>query len=256
MRNGNVRGWDGGGVQATAAVTLAEKLLLSDNDNSIAAGLSVGNGSMVRDCVASGNHIGFYCGDRTHITNCIATLNHIGFSCTSYISIVDCTSSRNVAYGISAGGACTISRCTASRTSVGDGINAGAGSTVTDCTSTLNEYHGIVADQGSTISNCTSNSNLGRGIHVGDKCHVTGNTCNANYRGVSVSGNGSRVDSNSCTGNTLEGYYITGATNLIIRNSAHGNATNYSVAATNTSGPIVGSSGVITTTNPWTNFSY
>ena len=46
------------GVRADAAVTLAEKLRLSDNTG--ATGLAVGNGSMVKDCVASGNATGFF----------------------------------------------------------------------------------------------------------------------------------------------------------------------------------------------------
>ena len=62
-----------------------EKLRLSDNTG--AAGLSVGNGSMVKDCVSTANAIGFYCPDRTQISHCIATVNTShGFDCTSYVN--------------------------------------------------------------------------------------------------------------------------------------------------------------------------
>jgi len=80
IRNGSVRGWTGGGVRADTAVTLAEKLRLSDNVGAI--GLAVGNGSMIKDCVASGNATGFFAPDRTQVSNCIATLNTgVGFDC-------------------------------------------------------------------------------------------------------------------------------------------------------------------------------
>jgi hypothetical protein len=210
IRNGNVRGWAGGGVWAGAAVVLAEKLLLSDNVGGV--GLAVGNGSMVKDCMASGNATGFYCPDRTQISHCIATVNTgNGFDCTSYVNIIDCTSSRNGGNGIVTLGGCLITRCSATRNLPGGsgivaggncsivdctagnngavGISAGSGCTIADCTVDYNGTDGITVTsvgsiaRGNTIRNCTArgNGNFGIDCLVLD-CHVIGNTCDSNAR--------------------------------------------------------------------------
>ncbi len=125
IRNGSVRGWTDGGVRADAAVTLAENLRLSENTG--ATGLVVGNGSMIKDCVASGNGAGFFAGDRTQISNCISTVNMgAGFNCTSFVTLLDCTSSRNGGTGIVVQADSSVIRCNASRN-----ISAGGGSTLT-----------------------------------------------------------------------------------------------------------------------------
>jgi hypothetical protein len=163
IRNGSVRGWFGGGVRADAAVTLAENLRLSDNIG--ATGLVVGNGSMIKDCVASGNGTGFFAGDRTQISHCIATVNTShGFDCTGYVNILDCTSSRNGGNGFNTLGGCSILRCSATRNLPnGKGILAGDGCTISDCTANNNGGLGIGTNAGS-ISKCTSNNNVGFGI--------------------------------------------------------------------------------------------
>ena len=183
IRDGSVRGWSGGGVQAGATVTLAEKLRLTDNVGAI--GLLVGNGSMVKDCVATANAIGFRLPDRTHISDCIATLNTgDGFASTSYVSITDCTSSRNGGNGIVVAGTCSVIRCTATRNLPGgDGIMAEAGCTVADCTAGSNGNDGISVGPGSTVRGCTSRANGNNGIAANaGHCHGTGNTSDANAR--------------------------------------------------------------------------
>ena len=247
IRNGSVRGWGGGGVQAAAAVTLAEKLRLSDNVGAI--GLAVGNGSMIKDCVASGNATGFSAADRTQISNCVATVNTgVGFNCGSYVNILDCTSSRNGGNGIVVAGSSSVIRCNSSRNIP---IGASPGGT------------GIVASSSCTISGCTAGSNQFDGISVQTYCHVFGNTCNENRIGIIsssgiIASTGNRIDGNSCSDNTLRGFAVNGA-NLIIRNSAHGNPTNYSNGGNPTEGPIVDmtpAGGTITSTSPWANFIY
>jgi parallel beta-helix repeat protein len=165
IRNGSARGWAGGGVVATSATALVETLRLSDNPG--ATGLSVGNGSMVKDCVATGNAIGFYCPDRTQISHCISTVNtgH-GFDCTSFVNIIDCTSSRNGGDGFHTLGSCSILRCSATMNlPSGSGILAGGGCTITDCTSNKNGALGISAESGN-IKNCTASDNEAVGIYA------------------------------------------------------------------------------------------
>lgn len=66
---------------------------------------------------------------------------------------------------------------------------------------------------------------------------------------------GARIDSNVLANNTTLGVRLLGADNLIIRNSARGHATNYVIPAGNAFGPTNDVNGVITSTNPWLNFS-
>jgi len=271
IRNGNVRGWADGGVRADFAVTLAEKLLLSDNIG--ATGLVVGNGSLVKDCVASGNATGFFCPDRTQIGNCISTVNTgAGFDCTGYVNLIDCTSSRNGGPGIVALGGCSIVRCSVSRNlPSGRGIVAGAGCTVADCTVGSNGSDGIAVGTGSTVRNCTASSNVGRGIIATASCQLTGNTCDSNKIGIEVTGNDNRVDGNSCTIDPARngsndgyfGFYIGGENNWVVRNTARGSFAGTLINAgfvftdgnRDAIGPIQRTgSGEIATLSPWANF--
>ena len=265
IRNGSVRGWGGGGVQAAAAVTLAEKLRLSDNVGAI--GLAVGNGSMIKDCVASGNATGFSAADRTQISNCISTVNTgVGFNCASYVTLLDCTSSRNGRNGIVVLASCSVIRCNASRNISlngslgGSGIYAGSGCTIADCTANNNQFDGISLafnTSGVTVQNCTAQSNGSIGISVDFSSYVLGNTCDLNHVGISGASSGNRIDGNSCSANTVLGYGMSGGNNLVIRNSAHGNTTNFFFSnGASATGPIVDMSagGTITSTNPWANF--
>ena len=205
VRNGSVRGWTGGGVWVGVAVAQVEKLRLVENTG--ATGLTVGNGSIVKDCVATANATGFFLPDRTQASNCIATVNTgIGFNCTAYVNLLDCTSSRNGSDGIVTLGACNIIRCTATRNiPFGDGIRVTTGCNLSACTASNNGGTGIrmkgnctisasvagangengissttFGDPGSTITDCTAHSNVGNGInnHQGS---IT--NCAANYNG-------------------------------------------------------------------------
>ena len=287
VRNGTVQGWADGGVRTDLATsTLAEKLRLSGNvgatglalgngsardcvASSNATGFVVGNGAEIKDCTATANTTGFTAGDRTMISSCIATVNTgAGFNCGSFVTIIDSTSSRNGSTGITVGDDSSVIHCNSSRnvavgTSIGGaGIFAGSGCTIADCTAGNNQFDGIsfgFGTIGSTVRSCTAEANGSAGITVDSTCQVVGNTCDANHFGIDASSNGNRIDGNSCSGNTVRGYSMSGNNNLIVRNSAHGNATNYSFPGSATaSGPIVDmtAGGTIASTSPWANFSY
>ncbi len=246
IRNGTLRGWASGGVDATLAMTSAEKLRLSEN----VIGLSVGNGSIIKDCVAADNGDGFRLPDRSQANNCIASKNGVGFNCASYVNLMDCTASRNAGRGIVVLGSSSVIRCSATR-SGGSGIDAGTGCTISDCTSSNNVEQGIKAGAGSSVRNCTAQGNIANGIYCFDSnCLVIGNTCDSNYAGIAAVG---RIEGNSCTSNQSNGFLGGG---LVIRNSARGNVSNFSVSGA--VGPIVDmtAGGTITTTSPWANFSY
>jgi parallel beta-helix repeat protein len=278
IRNGTIRGWTDGGVRAELAVsTLAERLRLLDNAGATglnlgngsakdcvasgnATGFTAGNGASIRDCTATGNTTGFSSGDRSHFSNCVSTVNTAdGFSCTSFVTLIDCTASRNTGRGIVVVGSSNVVRCNASR-NTGTGIVGGTGNTIADCVAGSSiASGGIYVENGSTVRHCTARANAQSGITTLENCHVAGNTCDANSEnGIIVLGAGSRVDGNTCTTNTNSGVVAFGSDNLVIRNSAHGNGTNFSFGSVNAAGPIVDmtSATVITSTSPWANFAY
>jgi len=262
VRNGSVRGWSIAGVKADAATTLAEKLNLSGNAGGY--GLMVGNGSMVRDCVASANASGFYLPDRTMAVNCISTINTAnGFTATSYVLLSECTSSRNSGIGFLLGSSTSLSRCSATRNDLG-GISGGTGCMIADSIASTNTTDGIFADSDSTIRNCTSLNNTRYGISVTTSCTVVANSCNANQSGIYTNGptgtQGERnnIDGNSCDRNQF-GIEVHGLLNFVVRNSATGNSSlNFSIpnASLNKVGPIDEGSGTITSTSPWANFGH
>ena len=104
IRHGTISGWNGGGARVESSRgVLAEKLRLAGNVG--ASGLYVGLGSLIRDCVATGNATGFRTPDRCQLISCISTGNTgDGFELGSYNTITDCTSSRNGGNGIVTGG--------------------------------------------------------------------------------------------------------------------------------------------------------
>jgi hypothetical protein len=129
IRNGTVRGWTNGGVNASNATnSVIQGLRLSNNTASsiffnVAAGLSVGNGSMVKDCDVAQN------------ANC---------------------------HGISVGNACLVSGCVARANSVLVGIRAADSCYVVGNISDSNGT-GIAVGSGNRIesNSCTSNASAG-----------------------------------------------------------------------------------------------
>jgi hypothetical protein len=271
IRNGSIHGWSGGGVRAEFAVVLAEKLVLSGNLGG--PGLAVGNGSMIKDCVATGNATGFYCPDRTQISHCIATVNTgNGFDCTAYVNLLDCTSSRNGGSGFATLGGCSLIRCSATRNLPnGSGIVAGVGCTVTDCTGSNNGLDGIRVGSGSNIRDCTAQANGSAGIVAASDSHLTGNTCQGNPTGIRVTGHDNRVDGNICHTQTPAGlcFHIQGTNNVVVRNTARAplrsiipgivvaeKAYVFDSADSNSYGPVHNSAGGIipASLSPWANF--
>jgi parallel beta-helix repeat protein len=181
------------------------------------------------------------------MTNCAAQQNSSSAAASygiysSATSLLNCTAYGNT----STAGTLT--------SSTGVGIYAD-NATVQNCTALLNNGDGIRAGSDTFLSGNLSKNNGnafgavdGAGIHVLNFRNVIeGNTVNANRRGIDVGGTG----------------------NLVIKNNARLNTTNFVIAADNRYGPIVdiaasgaaavnGSSATstVTSTDPWANFAY
>ena len=127
-----------------------------------------------------------------------------------------------------------------------------------------------------TISRCTVRSNVGDGINVFGSCLVLNNACSLNGNGAgdgagihaTIGGSDNRIEGNNCIG-ADRGIDVDAAGNIIIRNTASGNTTNYVIVANNVFGAIVDrtapASAAVSgntaassagTTDPWANFSY
>ena len=146
---------------------------------------------------------------------------------------------------------CTVSLNTGDGISVG--IGAGSGCTITGCTVSSNTGNGIIGSDGCTITGCTIRRNTLNGIRIGGNSRVIDNNCDTNgigaglFSGIYTNASGSRIEGNSVTGNDF-GIFLDGpvAGNLVIRNHARGNTTNYTFPASgNFIGTQIGTSGAM-----------
>ena len=236
----------GDGINAGDGSTLTN---CTARDNEGINGISAGVGSTLTNCTSHSNSVefGIQAGDRSTLTNCTAALN---------------TSAAADSWGISGGAQCTVSQCSAS------------GNLNTNGTPTGSTGGGIMVANGSTVQNCTVAGNKGDGVRIFNDSLVIGNTCDSNGfpvgtgdgAGIHASSGDNRIEGNNVTDNT-RGIDVDSSGNLIIKNSASGNATNYEIADNNKVGVIVaapdsvaisgdtGGAGV-GTTNPWANISF
>jgi parallel beta-helix repeat protein len=75
--------------------------------------------------------------------------------------------------------------------------------------------------------------------------------------GFNISGSGCRVENNSAIGNASSGFDLqAGTNNLIVKNIAQRNIQgDFSLDNNQFIGPIITTTGIITNSNPWANFS-
>ena len=154
----------------------------------------------------------------------------------------------------------------------GDGFNV-TSSNVSGCTATTNAQSGFVLTS-SVLAGSVAVANQQHGIVAFSDCLILNNVADSNGAsltdgaGVLVSGADTRVEGNNIADNDV-GVRATTGGNLIIRNSCAGNGTAFSLVANNRYGQMVDISaagaagvngpsapGVLTTTDPWANFTY
>lgn len=251
----------------------------SDNGDD---GFSTGGSGTMRNCIAGGNlGYGFLTLDRASFSGCVAELNWYGFNagegsvlsgCVAASntgngiaanfgsSLINCSAIFNSAIGIEVQGPGTVADCS-SYWNLGDGIVGGSAVTVSNCLSHTNSGDGIRLGAGSSAVHCNSGVNMGDGIEASNDAHLLANNCDSNGvtggdgAGIYVTGSDNRIDGNNVTDND-RGIDTDAGGNLIIRNSASGNTTNYDITGTQTIGPIITATGTIASTSPWANFSY
>ena len=257
--NGTVRNWGANGVDASTAIqSLFEKVRATDNGFS---GILGGSGSVIRDCLATGN-------------NTANGGSQYGIQ-ANRATIIGCVFNNNLngAQGFSGvGGANVIINCVASGNS-DDGIFTGFNSLVVACNASGNGSRGIRGGDESTIKDCVVYFNTSDGIIVSLKSVVSGNMCENNGSGGSGAGiratsYGNRIEGNHVTDNDRGIEINTGATNnVVVRNTVGRNpptgslgSSNYVFNAFTIFGPTNNvfnpATGAITNLNPWANISY
>jgi len=283
IRNGTIESFFGDGINAIASEDLTvEGVRVQGNGDD---GLQSGVRTIVRACAASGNtNYGFRIGAHSVITDSTASgnTNWIGFSTGVGSSVRGCTADNNGHHGFGLGSYSTAENCTAD-TNGGSGFNLSNGSSATNCTARSNTDDGFTSFGPGTVTGCTARNNTGNGISVSFSTDVSACAANDNTgHGILVGGEGNRIANNTCysnnltgiqvanlrTGNRIEannavgnsiGIDIQGTDNLMIGNSASGNAlNNYAVFAGNAYGTIinVAGGGAFASDQPWANLEY
>ena len=269
VANGVIRDWPSTGCSLVADMTVARNLRLVDNG---LTGLFVRSGR-IEGCTAEGNGAnGIEAQQASAILNCVAQQN-IGAGIFAGItsSVTNCTAILNQGVGIFGLASASIVGC-ASQQNVGDGFGIGPGSALVESASRANQGRGVGAGDGALILNNAIERNMLHGVSVTNNCVVRDNLCARNGdgatvgAGIFVTGADNRIEGNNLVANDI-GLDVDGAGNFIVRNTASGNPTNYSIVASNKVGEIVAAPNSIAiagatggagvgTTNPWANFSY
>jgi hypothetical protein len=232
------------------------------NTNGATVGLLVRNG-VIRNWGSDGIS-GLNGGYGATFSN-LRVLNNGGNGMNVFRATVrDCVAQDNASDGILAYESSVVN-CSA--TGNGTGFGVFFSSLIESCTAKFNN-NGIDAGGGCSVINNTIQASSSAGLLLRDKCRVVGNhVTDGSDSGILLlaSGADNVIEDNVIVGNTVAGINATNAGvihNLIIRNSARGNGTNYVIGAGNSYGPIVNVGGVgdISGTtganHPSANFSY
>ena len=259
------------------------------HDNSGTYGIFAGPGSSLSNCTASHNtgSAGISADIGSSLTNCAASNNpaFTGIFANGGSSLINCTAKNNTGtYGIDVESFSSLTNCSASNNTSVDatsaGISTGANCTISNCSSSSNSSTaaasasttGMGFDVGgsSTIHGCTANSNEGDGINLLSDSVARGNMCDSNGNGgdgagIHATSSDNRIEGNNVTDND-RGIDVDAAGNLIIKNSASGNAANWDVVSGNvilvvqasTAAAVSGNSGGTPpgSTDPNANFTY
>lgn len=235
----------------------------------------MGQNNVVRNIQVRNSYYGIYCNHHAIVKDCQALSCETGYRINNGI-VENCTASRCI-YGIHAREASILRSCSV--------INCGdygiylRRSTISESAAVSNNATGIIAVY-STVSDCTASYNDNNGIDctlgVVKGCTVAdnndgimssasktiGNFCYRNGkfsggRGIRVFGADSHVEGNVVEDNNL-GIYAFNGGNLIIKNSAADNLTNYVLNVGNATGILikVSGGGAIVSDNPWANFQF
>ena len=246
-------------------------------------GIFSGPGALLESCVVhdSAGTYGITGGEGSSMTNCTALNNTVTypFSAAKGSTLINCSASHNncnIGVGIFADAGSTLIHCNAFSNVSGAGMRTGNACIITACTVSSSHSDapnttvvGFDVGNGNTIQGCSALSNTGEGIRLANgACLVRDNSCSQNLAGIAAFSSGNRIEANNVTQNQrgIDLYY---PRNVVVKNTASYNTTNYQIVAGNVFGAIVdrinppspavnGNSAPasIGTTDPWANISH
>ena len=228
-------------------------------------GMSIkGSGHLIKDCSASENSSdGIYTLGPMDGGGCTVTGNTAYDNSGDGIVVGDRgstvlgnTACGNFGHGIWTDSGCTVNENTAKKNGIA-GIRASTGCTVANNAVWMNKI-GIDAGQASMVIGNTVTYNEEDGIKVFSGSRVVNNMC---YSNGYLTGDGAGIhatsDRNYIEGNTVtlndRGIDVDEDNNIIVKNCARNNTTEYDIVAGNKTGTI---STDPTTAGPWDNFDY
>jgi parallel beta-helix repeat protein len=281
IRNGSITGWGSNGLDGTAGALARIDDLRADTN--AGSGLVINSGSQVNNCIAAQNGgVGITTSNDVLVTGCLSSTNGghgfllgtastikssfangnggsgIAPSGVNSLTVIDCNTHFNTGAGIAGPKRALITSSTAEDNRAG-GIVAGASSTISNCNASGNTGDGIFVSVGSAVTGCTASANTGDGIEVDNLSRVEGNTCQGNGvgtadgAGVHVTGRANRIDGNTAFSND-RGIDVDAGGNLIVRNDASLNTTNYDIVGGNPNANIETPGPNFILTRPWANF--
>ncbi|HYD00929.1 MAG TPA: right-handed parallel beta-helix repeat-containing protein [Phycisphaerales bacterium] len=244
IRNGRIRTLSTGVSMVGIPGLTLEALRI---ESCLQRGAQLGIGARVDRCAFVDNgDDGLFCGEGSSVGGSTFSGNggeglyvNVGASSAAG-KVCDCVAIGNDGTGIRAGG--SIVGCVA-RENGHIGIVASGGAIVADCSATANGRAGFYIEQSQAVA-CAAASNVEAGFIVGFSARVAG--CMAYQNGVgsasleaggfTISGRFSRIEDCHSTGN-LYGYRMTFNasvnTNILVRNTAGSNSTNWLIRAGN-----------------------
>lgn len=225
-------------------VTVSNSTASSNGGNGFFANNANGPGSFT-SCNAYANTLNGFLGTGNYDA-CQANANgEHGFNIANGSTVTNSNARGNVLNGIIGGQGSTIIGCTARFNKGFAGIGVGEG-VIRDCATFGNDRHGIAVDrQALVINNASSQNGVGDGITDGAGIYV----------GAMFGGTASRIDSNNVTFNDVGIRTVAGG-NQILRNTASGNTTNYSLTGVNNVGTIQTGAFTAGSAGPWDNFAF
>lgn len=275
IRNGTVRDWAGHGVDAASALNSELRdVVVADCGGD---GLRLGSGLVLRcDALRCGGR-GIDAGRGSIVSASRArNVGGTGLRAGAHTITVESTVRHSGGHGIDAGSGSMVDRAT-SRENGGDGVRLGEGGLLTASTSYVNGgvgirttgpgalVHGstVFGNQGvgmvgafaSMFAHNTIRLNDAGGIVVSNRSYVLHNTAlvSSNGPALRMEGNEGRADGNHLAFSAF-GLIAPGNNNLIVRNTAVGNATNYVVGARNFFDLDVNPLNGMPNSKPWASF--
>ena len=260
--------------QADIPKTISEpgSYYLTEDVNSAVTAITVAVNDVTIDLMGytikgpdSGANYGIYISERSNVEIRNGTVRDFGYTGIQEYSdsgighrVINVRSISNGRSGIALSGkGHLIKNCTTVENDL-FGIQVRWGSMVSGNTAHANGGIGIYAYWGSTVTDNTTSMNTVDGILVYRECRVVDNNCfwngylQGDGAGIRVAGIYNRIEHNSVTSND-RGIDVDDDSNLIVRNSAACNLTEYDIVAGNKVGTI---STDPTTAGPWDNFDF